>query len=217
MDLPDRPLNSLAVSIRVNDMTLESFLAHPRHWPIRPDSLALDGEVLTVEAGAGTDVFADPLTGEVRNNAAHALLAPPDGDWQFSARLHVGFQAPWDAGAVVIWSAPDTWAKLNLEQSPDGRPTVYSVVTRGLSDDSVGWTLDSNSAWLRISRIDDGFVFHTSLDGRSWRLARQFTLGPAIDLRVGIEVQSPVGKGCAVRFDRMTLTPTRLAHLFDGR
>ncbi|MEU0401947.1 DUF1349 domain-containing protein [Streptomyces sp. NPDC006197] len=198
-------------------MTLESVLAHSRHWPIRPASLALDGEVLTVEAGAGTDVFANPLTGEVRNDAARALLVPPEGDWQFSARVGVGFRAPWDAGAVVVWSAPDTWAKLNLEQSPDGRPTVYSVVTRGLSDDAVGWTLDSGPAWLRISRIDDGFAFHVSLDGSSWRLARQFGLGPVTDLRVGIEVQSPVGQGCTVRFDRMTLTSTRLAHLFDGR
>ncbi|MFB6836113.1 DUF1349 domain-containing protein [Streptomyces sp. NPDC056361] len=198
-------------------MTLESILADPRHWPIRPASLTLDGDALVVEAGAGTDVFANPLTGEVRNDAARALLTPPEGDWQLSARLRVGFQAPWDAGALVIWSAADTWAKLNLEQSPDGRPAVYSVVTRGLSDDAVGWNLDSGSAWLRISRIDDGFAFHASIDGRSWRLARQFSLGPVADLRVGIEVQSPTGQGCTVRFDRTTLASTRLAHLFDGR
>ncbi|MFE5709215.1 DUF1349 domain-containing protein [Streptomyces sp. NPDC056501] len=198
-------------------MTLESLLVNARHWAEPPAALELDDDVLTVEAAARTDLFTNPLTGEVRNDAARALLVPPTGDWQFSARVRVDFRAPWDAGAVVVWSAPDVWAKLNFEQSPDGPPTVYSVVTRGLSDDAVGWPLHHGPVWLRISRVDDGFAFHASLDGDSWRLARQFSLDGAPDVRVGIEVQSPVGDGCVVGFDRLTLTPSRLPHLFDGR
>ncbi|WP_405859474.1 DUF1349 domain-containing protein [Streptomyces sp. NBC_00090] len=198
-------------------MTWESTLAHPRHWAVSPAGLELDDDVLTVDAGAGTDVFTNPLTGEVKNDAARALLVPPPGDWQFSARLRVDFRAPWDAGAVLVWSAPDLWAKLNFEQAPDGPPTLFSVVTRGLSDDAVGWPIDGSAVWLRISRVDDGFAFHASPDGESWSLARQFSLGRAPDVRVGIEVQSPVGDGCRVRFDHMAMTPTRLPHLFDGR
>ncbi|MFE2010021.1 DUF1349 domain-containing protein [Streptomyces sp. NPDC059491] len=197
-------------------MTLATALTDRRNWTVAPAALAVDADALTVEAHAGTDVFTNPLTGEVRDDAARALLAPPPGDWQFSARLRVGFGAPWDAGGLLLWSAPDVWAKLTFEQSPDGRPAVYSVVTRGLSDDAVGQPLDPESAWLRISRVDDGFAFHSSSDGRSWRLARQFGLGTAPDPRVGLTVQSPVGDGCVVAFDRVTLTPTRQADLFDG-
>lgn len=111
-------------------MTLESTLANTSTWAVRPAALALDGEALTVEAGAGTDIFTNPLTGEVRDDAARALLDPPPGDWQFSARVRVDFRAPWDAGALIVWAGPDLWAKLNFELSPDGQPTLYSVVTR---------------------------------------------------------------------------------------
>ncbi|MFD3943418.1 DUF1349 domain-containing protein [Streptomyces sp. NPDC058579] len=200
-------------------MTLESTLANTSSWAIHPAALALDGAVLTAEARASSDIFTNPLTGESRDDAARALLDPPPGDWQFSARVRVDFRAPWDAGALIVWAAPDLWAKLNVEQSPDGRPTLYSVVTRGFSDDAVGWPLDRGPVWLRISRVDGAFAFHMSLDGHSWRLARQSALpgDPGVRFRVGIGVQSPVGEGCVVDFDRMALVPSRLADLFDGR
>ncbi|KOG34446.1 MULTISPECIES: DUF1349 domain-containing protein [Streptomyces] len=197
-------------------MTLESTFANTRNWARHPAALTLDGEVLTVEAGAESDIFANPLNGEVRDDAARALLDAPPGDWQFSARVRVDFRAPWDAGALMVWAAPDQWAKLNFERSPDGRPTLYSVVTQGLSDDAVGWPVDHSAAWLRISRVDGAFAFHASIDGRSWRLARQFGLQGVSDVRIGIEVQSPVGEGCGVSFDHMALVPSRLADLFDG-
>ncbi|MGV9270505.1 DUF1349 domain-containing protein [Kitasatospora sp. NPDC003701] len=172
---------------------------------------------LSVFAEPGTDILTDPLTGAVRSNAAIALVDPPSGDWQFSARLRVGFEAPWDAGALFVRSDRDHWAKVNFEQAPDGVPSIYSVVTRGRSDDAVGWAAAGGALWLRISRVDGAFAFHASSDGTTWRLVRQFDLGPDRAVRVGIEAQSPVGKGCRVDFDSVRLTPTRLAHLFDGR
>ncbi|MFF3319687.1 DUF1349 domain-containing protein [Streptomyces sp. NPDC003035] len=129
-----------------------------------PGSWSLTDDVLTVTAGAGTDIFVNPLTGERKENAPRGLFEPPAGDWQFSARL---------------------------------RP-----------DDAVGWSVDGDRLWLRISHVDGAFTFHASEDGRTWHLARQFALGPAGDAtRVGIEVQSPAGEGCAVDFDHVVLLP----------
>lgn len=91
------------------------------------------------------------------------------------------------------------------------------MVTRGRSDDAVGRPVDGGALWLRISRVDGAFAFHASSDGTTWRLVRQFDLGPDREVRVGIAAQSPVGKGCRVDFDSIRLTRTRLAHLFDGR
>lgn len=204
-------------SVNNDAMSLDDAFASPLRWAPAPAACSLAGHVLSVTAAPRTDVFTDPLTGEARRNAATALVDPPDGDWQFSARLRVGFRAPWDAGALIVRSDADHWAKLNFEQSPDGAPSVYSVVTRGRSDDAVAGPVEGDAPWLRISRIAPAFAFHVSSDGRTWRLIRQFALDGPAPVRVGLEVQSPVGEGCRVDFDDIRLTPTRLAHLFDGR
>lgn len=186
-------------------------------WAPAPASWQLADGVLTVRADARTDIFTNPMSGEVKRNAAMALVSPPEGDWQFSARVRVGFNAPWDAGALIVRSDEEHWAKLNFEQSPDGVPSVFSVVTRGRSDDAVAGAVAGDALWLRISRIDEAFAFHVSDDGSSWRLVRQFALAGRDGIQVGVEVQSPIGEGCQVEFDDIRLTPTRLAHLFDGR
>ncbi|MFD8012930.1 hypothetical protein [Streptomyces sp. NPDC058955] len=46
---------------------------------------------------------------------------------------------------------------------------------------------------------------------------RQFALGADGPVRVGVVAQSPVGEGCRAEFEHLRLTPTTLAHLFDGR
>jgi uncharacterized protein len=91
-----------------------------------------------------------------------------------------------------------------------------SVVTRGRSDDAVGWAPEGERLWLRISRRSGAFYFHVSADGRQWRLARQFALDDALPIGVGVGTQSPAGDGCTATFDRIAFTRTRLADPFDG-
>ncbi len=185
-------------------------------WVTAPAEWSLADGVLTVTAAPCTDIFTAPVGGAVRRDAAVALTTPPDGDWQFSARLRVGFRSAWDAGALIVWADDGHWAKLNFEQAPDGAPSVYSVVTRGRSDDALAGPVAADALWLRISRIEGAFAFHVSEDGASWRLVRQFALDSVDAPQVGIEVQSPVGEGCRVDFDTLHLAPTRLADLFGG-
>ncbi|MFJ8660447.1 DUF1349 domain-containing protein [Streptomyces sp. NPDC093795] len=186
-------------------------------WLTAPEAWSLSEGVLSVTAAPRTDVFTDPVGGDVRRDAAVALTHPPEGDWQLSARLRVGFRSAWDAGALVVWADDDHWGKLTFEQAHDGVPSVYSVVTRGRSDDALAGPVTGDALWLRISRVGEGFAFHVSEDGGFWRLVRQFDLGGVRAVRVGIVAQSPVGEGCRVDFDAFRLAPTTLAHLFDGR
>lgn len=185
-------------------------------WDVSPAKWEVADEALTAVAAARTDIFRSPIGSHVKEDAARALTEPPSGDWQLRARVRVDFHADWDAGALLLWRDDRTWAKLNLELAPGGTPSIFSVVTRdGRSDDAVGAAVGGSSAWLRISSLDGGYAFHSSHDGVTWRLQRQFTLdGP---VRVGLEVQSPVGEGCEVVFDQVRLEASRLAHLFDGR
>jgi len=175
-----------------------------------------DSEVLVGTAGSQTDLFVDPKTGSATLNAPRLLSPPPAGDFQFSARVEVEFRGTFDAGVLLLWAAPESWAKLCFEFSPQGQPMVVSVVTQGRSDDANAFSVDSRTVWLRISRIDEAYAFHASTDGQWWHLIRQFTLG-ALPTEVGFEVQSPVGDGCRATYTQISFTDGTLQDLRDGR
>jgi len=177
---------------------------------------------VTASAAPHSDIFIDPgadaeLNAESMLNAATLLGVPPDGDFQFSARVTVEFASTYDAGVLLVWINDRHWGKLCLELSPDGEPMIVSVVTRGVSDDANAFVVDGRTAWLRVSRIDHAFAYHASLDGRTWRMIRFFTIdGNSTSDAIGFEAQSPTGDGCVVTFDNIRFTRERLGNLRDG-
>ena len=177
---------------------------------------------ITVAAPAHTDLYINPggenaADAESMMNAATLLGTPPAGDFQFSARVTVDFQAQYDAGVLLLWSDERNWAKLCFEYSPAAEAMVVSVVTREVSDDANAFVVDGTSVWLRIARIDHVFAYHASTDGHTWRMVRVFSLGadePAP--QVGFEGQSPTGDGCTITFDQIRFSSQRLVELRDG-
>lgn len=124
-------------------------------------------------------------------NAATLLTDAGDTDFQFVARVRVGFAGTFDAGVLLVWLHERAWAKLCFEYSPDGEPMVVSVVTREVSDDANSFVVDGDQVWLRVSRIGRVYAFHASLDGQTWRFVRAFAFGSDDPARIGFEVQSP--------------------------
>jgi regulation of enolase protein 1 (concanavalin A-like superfamily) len=175
-----------------------------------------DGASITIEAGPRTDMFVDPAGGDPVVDAARLLGPVPDGDFQFSARVRVGFAATYDAGVLLLWAGERNWAKLCFERSPQGTGMAVSVVTRGVSDDANGFTVDGDALWLRVSRLGGAWAFHASVDGERWHFVRYFSLGVDAPVRIGLEAQSPVGDGCTVTFTHLRWVPGRLSDLRDG-
>lgn len=177
---------------------------------------------VSVTATPHSDIFVDPGAGSQVNsetlfNAATLLGEVPPGDFQFRARVTVDFASTFDAGVLLLWISARYWAKLCFEYSPDKEPMVVSVVNRGVADDSNAFVVDGNSVWLRVSRLDNIYAYHASLDGTHWRMVRAFVLdGDDGDERVGFEAQSPTGEGCHVTFDHVSLTRETLTGLRDG-
>ncbi|WP_043664439.1 DUF1349 domain-containing protein [Streptomyces xylophagus] len=202
------------------------------HVPGLPFTLASSsGEAWTIDEATGTvtataaprsDIFIDPgadsqLNAESMLNAATLVGVPPDGDFQFSARLTVEFASTYDAGVLLLWIDDRHWGKLCFEYSPDGEPMIVSVITRGVSDDANAFVVDGRTVWLRVSRIDQAFAYHASLDGKTWRMIRFFAVGDAsTPVSIGFEAQSPTGDGCVVCFDDIRFTCERLRELRDG-
>jgi regulation of enolase protein 1 (concanavalin A-like superfamily) len=186
------------------------------HWQRAPERwhVAGDGSI-SIEAGAGTDLFVDPQGGAPLLDAPR-LLGVPAGDFQLSARVTVDFAATFDAGVLLLYASEAVWAKLCFERSPHGEPTVVSVVTRGVSDDANAFTSGARHIWLRVSRLGRAHAFHASADGAHWRFVRHFALEPADRLAVGFLAQSPTGAGCSAVFDSIGYSPERLTDLRSG-
>jgi uncharacterized protein len=181
----------------------------------QPLDLASLPTSLSMTAGPATDLFVDPQGGPPKLNAPR-LLARPAGDYQLSARVTVDFAATFDAGVLVLYAHDGAWAKLCFERSPQGEPTVVSVVTRGVSDDANAFVVEGSRVHLRVSRLGPAHALHASPDGLDWRFVRHFSLEPADALAVGFLAQSPTGAGCAVRFDHIVYLPERLTDLRTG-
>jgi regulation of enolase protein 1 (concanavalin A-like superfamily) len=184
-------------------------------WLRQPASWRLDGGRLRIEAGAKTDCFADPAGGRPVSNAPALVGRPPDGDFTLLARVRIDAMSTFDAGALFVYGDDGLWAKLCLELSPQGRPMIVSVVTRGVSDDCNSQTVESGEAWLRLARIDGAIAFHASREGERWELVRHFAL-PADDIEVGFEAQSPTGLGCNATFSEIAYASGRLPELRGG-
>ncbi|WP_240642122.1 DUF1349 domain-containing protein [Microbacterium sulfonylureivorans] len=181
----------------------------------------MTAEAVAVTAAAHSDLFADPsgdgqTAAESQLNAATLLGDGPVGDFTFSARVRVGFEATFDAGVLLIWVDERHWAKLCVELSPDREPMVVSVVTRGVSDDANAFVVTGPDVRLRVSRIGQVFAFHASTDGRRWAFVRAFSLPGAETARIGFEAQSPMGDGCEVSFADVEFAQRTLADLRDG-
>jgi regulation of enolase protein 1 (concanavalin A-like superfamily) len=187
-----------------------------------PPGCRVRSGVLTLTAGASTDLFIDPggaAPGQVPD-AGRLVGLPPAGDFTLAAQVSVEFGSMYDAGVLLVHAAERRWAKLCFEYSPQRRPTAVTVVTREISDDCNSFEVDGDTLWLRITRSGAAWAFHASIDGAWWRLLRYFALsgdgGAAEPVRVGFLAQSPAGPGCAATFDHIAFRPGAPANLRDG-
>lgn len=171
----------------------------------------VSGEQLSISAGPGTDWFNDPDRG-TRASSAPVFCAAVTEDCQLSARVNVAFDSAFDAGVLFVHQTEDDYAKLCFERAPSGENMVVSVVTRAVSDDSNGPSIDGDSVLLRISRFRQVIAFHWSLRPESWTLLRYFQLrDPNAPTTLGFLAQSPTGQGCTATFSDISyraVTPT---------
>jgi len=184
-----------------------------------PCAVGFDSGSVVLTSGPRSDLFVDPAGDGTGPDAGRFVGEPPAGDFTLRARVDVRFRSTFDAGVLLVYASASVWAKLCFEFSPQGRPTVVTVVTRGTSDDSNSFEVNATSIWLRITRSGRTWAFHASTSGIRWRLVRYFALGelgPGQTARVGFLAQSPQGQSCRAVFDKIAFWPEAPADLRDG-
>lgn len=190
-------------------------LSHALHWLNQPQSWDLSPEgQLTLTAPAKTDWFIDPQ-GAVNLNNAPALMFPVSGPSILSAQVTVDHIATYDAGVLMVYESPLAWSKLCLELSPQGFPTIVSVVTRGVSDDCNSFAV-TGPVYLRVSKLEKAYAFHVSENGAAWNLIRYFKLDDGADAQMGFLAQSPTGSGCTASFKEIRFEERLLEDIRSG-
>lgn len=190
-------------------------LPSPLRWLASPLTWREGDRSFELSAGPATDLFIDPAGGAPQLSAP-ALVGEVEGDFLFSAHVRPELVSTFDAAVLLLYRSETSWAKLCLERSPQGEPTVVSVVTRGVSDDCNSFSVRSSEVALRISRLGDCFAFHASSGDGFWRLVRYFTLGGEGAVEIGFLAQSPTGEGCRARFGEIAYEKRRLGELRNG-
>jgi uncharacterized protein len=89
----------------------------------------VEGDTVTLTGGPVSDLFLDPAGDGTGPDAGRFHGEPPAGDFTLRARVHVDFHTTFDAAVLLVQAGTSAWAKLCLEYSPQGRPTVVTVVT----------------------------------------------------------------------------------------
>lgn len=190
-------------------------LPHSLYWLNQPENWDLSPEgQFTIKAPAKTDWFIDPQ-GAVNVGNAPVLLFPASGSCLLSAQVTVDHVATYDAGVLMVYENPMAWAKFCLELSPQGLPTVVSVVTKGVSDDCNAFAVNG-PVYLRISKLEQAYAFHVSQDGSNWNLIRYFKLDDNQNAQMGFLAQSPMGNGCTASFRDIRFEARLLADIRSG-
>jgi regulation of enolase protein 1 (concanavalin A-like superfamily) len=179
------------------------------HWRNNPASWNVKDGVLTITAAEKTDWFISPTDGQEAANSP-VLLFPAPKDFWFSAKVTVNFQSQFDAGVLAIYADEKNWVKFCFENTSDKKPSIVSVVTRGLSDDNTGTVIGDNTVYLKVSKAGQAIFPYFSTDGTKWKLTRAFNLGPERSLQFGFSAQSPMGSGSTVTFSDIHYKPERL-------
>ena len=188
------------------------------HWRNTPVNWGVKDGVLTIQSAAATDWFTNPINGDPVKNSP-VLLFPAAKDFSLSAKVTVDFRSQWDAGVLAIYANDSTWVKFCFEMSTAKQPTIVSVVTRGLSDDSNSVAIDGNSVYMKIAKSGQAIFLYTSQDGKKWTQVRAFSLGSEKDLPnldLGFSSQSPTGSGTVATFSEIKYKPEPVANLFVG-
>ncbi len=189
---------------------------------VNESSAEYNDGVLTVYAPAETDYFNSPVkeNGAFPEPVANASLfyTKITGDFVFQTKVELEFKNTYDAAALLVYENENVWAKLALENSdlPCKKPAVVSVVTNRISDDCNGPVMDGNSVWFQISRVDDCFAFHYSVDGKEYQMVRVFTLPVGKTVKVGFEAQAPMGEGGKRYYSDIIIENKRVENIRAG-
>ena len=187
----------------------------PLIWENSPSRYSLERQVLSITAGAKTDMFRDPNVAYNTDNAPK-LLFTPDDDFVLTARIEHSFESKWDGGAIVLKTDEMHWVKFCFEKDYTGAHRVVSVVTNDISDDCNSVPLKQNFVFYKIAKAANVVTLYFSTSGEKWYLVRHFQYNAKGPLKLGFLAQSPTGVRNSVRFSAIHYQHKKIKDPYTG-
>lgn len=177
-----------------------------------PIRFECDNNVITMEAGRGTNLFND-MCSDYRDDYFPFYHVTQKGDFVVRCKISPEFKALFDLGCIIVYENTDKWIKFAFENADSGHPAMVSVITDGVSDDCNGEKIYEDGVWMQIIRIGNNFSLHYSKDKEVWTLVRIFRLDMTEEVKLGISAQSPIGDGCTVKFEGLEILENKYTNL----
>lgn len=172
-------------------------------WTVETDYKETESGI-EIYAPAKTDYFVNPVDGNVKADAPF-FYKEVEGDFILRAKVSHDFVSTYDACVLLALDHDKLWAKACFEYTDLGTNSVVTVMTNEKSDDANGINTSSNEIWLQMSRKDNVFAIHYSLDGKEFLMSRLGCLPMQKKIKVGLEAQSPTGDGGMRYFSEVSL------------
>jgi uncharacterized protein len=198
-----------------NDSLKISTIPYSLHWQNTPLSYAIQGDSLTIVAGAKTDMFRDPNVTYNTNNAPQ-LLFRADSNFVLSASIQHSFLNKWDGGAIVLFQDSLNWIKFCFEKDYTGAKRVVSVVTKNTSDDCNSVEIKTNRVFYKVAKADNVITLYYSSDNKTWFLIRHLQMDNMKDLQIGFLAQSPTGERCTVKISKIKYQAKKIGDPYLG-
>jgi len=180
----------------------------------------IDGDKITIQAPTITDYFNSPVpeNGKFNEPVVNApfFYTEIEGDFVIKVKVKPNFESNFDAACIMVIQDDYTWIKAAFEKTDFATAAVVSVVTDKISDDANGCNINGDSVWLQVARVGENFAIHYSLDGETYEMVRVFYLKTDKVLKVGIEAQSPTGKGGPREFSGLSIERKTIKNLRAG-
>lgn len=163
-------------------------------WMNQPEVFLVSDQSIEIIAPEGSDFFNNPEDLSVTGTAPF-LYKEVEGDFVAVAHLEPDFTDQWNAMALMVHIDSMNWIKFAFENSDATGPGIVSVVTRDVSDDANGAVLnEAPTIWLKLIRKNNLYSMLWSGGGKNYQMARLSAMKNVTSVKVGLEVQSPVGK-----------------------
>lgn len=183
----------------------------------KAEAVEVSNDHLTLIAPQGSDLYS-PANGPPANTAPRVTFSPK-GDFIFSARVARPERGKYEGGALVVFAAPDRWAKVLFERLDPATHAVTSSVAGPLSDNSYHLRLAASApaVWLKVVRVGGSVMLYASEDGDQWQILRDFPLAADLPVQVGFASQSPDGERYAAHFSDVQFQPRSLKDYWQGK
>lgn len=182
--------------------------------------MSQDGERIEIYAPKQTDFFCNSFPD---GTSAEPVCSAPfyytnlSGDFVLQVKVSLEFKDTYDSACVMIMKDCTNWAKACFELTDFGKPSVVSVVTKGVSDDANGCIVDSPAVWLKVCRCGQTFSFHYSEDGDNFYMMRFFNMPCGDEIKVGLVAQAPVGNGGMRIFENLSIEHKTVENIRKGQ